>query len=333
MNKRLLIAAVLWIGMGAVSVCVGRYALTSGEIWAILWGGGPSDTARALFWNIRLPRVLFAAVGGGGLALAGLVFQTVFSNPLASPDVLGVSSGCSVGAVFAMVFLPGAGAVARQGLAFLAGIATVACALWLARFVQGSRVLGMVLAGIVVGSAASAMLMILKYLADPQQQLPVIEYWLMGGFQDVTGSDLPPLFLWTAVPALVLYLLRFSLKVLSLGDEAAGALGLRPQGVRLLAVACATLLVAAVVSVAGTVSWIGLIAPHLVRQAGGRDITREMGTVFFAGGILLLAADLCARSLTSAEIPVSIFTSLLGAVVLAWLLAKGWRRGREEAPL
>ena len=232
MNKRLLIAAVLWIGMGAVSVCVGTVRPHPRGDLGHFVGRRPSDTARrALLEHPAAPGVVCG--GGRRRARPGRAWSFKRFFPILWPR-----RTCWVSAAAArwgrcLPWCSSLGQGRLPGRACLSGgDRHVACALWLARFVQGSRVLGMVLAGIVVGSAASAMLMILKYLADPQQQLPVIEYWLMGGFQDVTGSDLPPLFLWTAVPALVLYLLRFSLKVLSLGDEAAGALGLRPHGVR-----------------------------------------------------------------------------------------------------
>lgn len=329
MKKRFWIALCLCLGMAAVSVCVGRYAIPLPDVVSILLGRAPEGTAQALLWNIRLPRVVLVALSGGALALAGMVLQTVFSNPLVSPDVLGVTSGCSVGAVFAMLFLP-AFPLVRQVSAFVCGVGAVAFALWLSRFTGRSRVLGMVLAGIVVGGLSDAVLMIFKYCADPMHQLPAIEYWLMGGFQNAVWGDAATVAVLIAPSALLLYLSRFRLKVLSLGDQEALALGVRPQGVRLLAVGASTVLVAAVVSVAGVVSWVGLIAPHLVRLWGGRDVTRSMGSVFFVGGALLLWADLLARSLTSAEIPVSIFTSLVGAVLLAALLIRlrpGERRG------
>ena len=319
----------LWLGTVLLSICAGRYPLSLEELWAILTGGAVSATGRTLFWQIRLPRVVLTALGGGALALAGETFQLVFSNPLVSPDVLGVSSGASVGAVFALLFLPRLPFLGESA-AFFGGLSAVALALWLARFVRHNRVLGMVLAGIVVGSATNALLMLLKYQADPQHELPAIEYWLMGGFQGAMWHQIWPVLALTAPAAWLLWNSRFVLKLLSLGDEEAGSLGLRPGRVRLLAVACATVLTAAIVSVAGVVSWIGLIAPHLARLLVGGDRSRRMGAVCLLGSTLLLWADLCARTLTAAEIPISIFTSLFGAVLLAALLVRGeLRRGGD----
>ena len=273
MNKRFWGTLALWAGMLVLSACLGRYSLSLADMGGILLGNPPSQTAAGVFWDIRLPRVMLTAVSGGALAVSGMVFQTVFSNPLVSPDVLGVASGCSVGAV----------------LALLCGILTVAFALFLSSFVRHNRVLGMVLAGIVVGSISSAVLMLLKFLADPEKQLASIEYWLMGSFQNISGWDEVSVVALLVIPAhLLLYGGRFRVKLLSLGDDQAQSLGIQPSRVRLLAVICATVLVAAVVSAA--------------------------------------AADLCARALSTVEIPVSIFTSLFGAVFLCGLLVRAARR-------
>lgn len=324
MNRR----TRFWISLAALaamlllSVGVGRYALNPAELLGILTGNPPSEIARDLFLQIRLPRVLAVALSGGLLALSGLVFQTIFANPLVSPDVLGATNGCAVGAVWAMLFLP-AVPLLYQGCAFVCGVASAAAALWLARRVGRNPMLGLILSGMVVGSLASALLMILKYCADPTHQLPAIEYWLMGGFQNAMWPHVWSAALCGLPAAAALYLLRFRLKVLSLGDDRAAGLGLSPAAVRRWAVVLATLPVAGVISIAGMVSWVALIVPHLVRVWGERDVTRCMGTVFCCGSALLLAADLLARTLTAAEIPVSIFTSLFGAAALAALLLRG----------
>ncbi len=329
MNKRFWTAMVLWAGMLVLSACLGRYSLTPWDIGAILLGNPPSEMAASVFWSIRLPRVVLTAIGGGALAVSGMVFQTVFANPLVSPDVLGVTSGCSVGAVAALLFLP---SWTIPLSAFGCGILTVGFALFLASFVRHNRVLGMVLAGIVVGSIFSAILMLFKFLADPEKQLASIEYWLMGSFQNISGWDEAGVVTLLVIPALLLlYGGRFQIKLLSLGDDQAQSLGIRPTRVRLLAVGCSTVLVAAVVSAAGVVSWIGLLSPHILRLLGGKDITKNIGACFFTGGILLMAADLCARCLSTMEIPVSIFTSLFGAVFLCGLLLRAAKqKGRRE---
>lgn len=324
MNKRFWMLFLLWCASLLLSVCIGRYPLSVPDIVAILSGNPPSEMASAVFYSIRLPRALLTAVSGGALALSGLAFQNVFLNPLVSPDVLGVTSGASVGAVFAILFLP-AGALFVQTSAFLCGVLVVVFCIWLAHFVRRDRVVGMILAGIVVGSLSSAVLMLFKFLADPTHELPAIEYWLMGGFQNANWQQVIVVTAVTVPAGIVLYLLRFRVRLLSLGDDQTKSLGVSPGRVRLLTIACATLLVSAVVSAAGVVSWIGLLAPHIVRLMGQKDLNGQTGTVCLCGSILLLLADLCARSLSGVEIPVSIFTSLFGAVFLAGLLVRSGR--------
>ena len=322
--------ALFWAALLVCSVCLGRYEIAPREVAHILLGGPADPTAAALLFSIRLPRLALVAFSGGALAVAGLVYQTVFSNPLASPDVLGVASGASVGAAAAMLLFPGA-FLLRQGMAFGCGLAAVAAALYLARFVRHNRVLGLVLAGIVVGGVSEALLMMLKFCADPQRQLPAIEYWLMGGFQNARWRDAAAVAVFMLAAGGLLHLLRFPMKALSLGDERAWGLGISPQRLRLGAVACATVLVAAVVSVAGVVSWVGLIAPHMARLLGARDIVKSMPAVFFMGSALLLLADLLARTLSAAEIPVSIFTSFFGASALGIFLVCGALRRKGDA--
>ena len=326
--KKFIISLLILILLLLLSISVGRYALSLEELYSILIGNPPSDIAKDLFFQIRLPRVVTVALSGGVLALSGLVFQTVFSNPLVSPDVLGATNGCAVGAIFAMLFFPSF-PLFSQLSAFLCGLISVIASLSLANFVKQNSLLGLILSGMVIGSLASAMLMILKYCADPMHQLPAIEYWLMGGFQNAVWDDVWSIFLCSALPLIFLYLFRFPLKVLSLGDERAISLGLSPLFIRRSAILLATILVASVISVAGMVSWVALIAPHLVRVCGARDITSNMGTIFCCGGSLLLLADLFARTLTTAEIPVSIFTSLFGASLLMVLLLCGILEHRE----
>ena len=229
-----------------------------------------------------------------------------------------------------MLLFPGA-FILRQGMAFGCGLAAVAAALYLARFVRHNRVLGLVLAGIVVGGVSEALLMMLKFCADPQRQLPAIEYWLMGGFQNARWRDAAAVAVLMLAAGGLLHLLRFPMKALSLGDERAWGLGISPQRLRLGAVACATVLVAAVVSVAGVVSWVGLIAPHMARLLGARDIVKSMPAVFFMGSALLLLADLLARTLSAAEIPVSIFTSFFGASALGIFLVCGALQRKGDA--
>ena len=294
-------AGLLLITLGAVSLCVGSYPLSLGQIGALLTGGMGDTIQARVFFTLRLPRTLMAAVTGLALGLAGGVYQTVFRNPLASPDLTGVAGGASLGAAAVIVWGAG-GAVEIMAGAFGAGLLSMALVLGLVR---------------------------LKTLADPERELAAIEYWTMGSLSAMTSGKLAAV-LPVAVGAAGILLFRRQAALLTLGDESARATGLEPGRWRALLLGLATLMVAAVVSVTGVVAFVGLIAPHiafgLLRRRGGAFLPL-CGLV---GADLLLAADLLARTPGSgAELPLSIFTVLFAAPVLCMLMLGG--RGDGDA--
>jgi len=272
-----------------------------------------------LIWNIRFPRVILVLVSGGALALSGMVYQSIFQNPIVSPDVLGVSSGTSLGAAIAIVFLATSPAMI-QIMAFIFGIGAVLFSLILSKNMRSNRVLALIIAGIVTGAISSSFLMIIKYLADPYKELPSIDFWLMGGFYNSSWSNVSYVAVLTAISTIILFLLRWKLKVLTMGDEQAKLLGINVKAIRMIAIFSATLLVSAVVSVADIISWIGLPAPHIVKFYTKDDISEVMGLTMIIGAIIMIIADTIARSITSTEIPVSILTSLVGAPFLVYIL-------------
>lgn len=320
-----------WIGLSLLltasflfSCLCGRYALGPADLWEILSGQAAGAMKENVFWNIRVARTCVTALCGAALSLAGFVYQGLFRNPLVSPDVLGVSGGASVGAICAILFFGGS-AAALQLLSFAGGIATVALSLLLAQAIGGNRYFNLIVSGIVLSALANAAIMALKYMADPTQQLAVIDYWLMGSFNLASWGKfrgiLPPVL----ASGTVLALLRYRLKVLTLGDEEAASLGIPVGPTRLICIAAATVLVAASVTVSGIVSWVGLIVPHLVRSVLGERFEANFFQSILCGASLLLIADTLARSLLPSEIPISILTSLIGALFLAAFLL---RRGR-----
>lgn len=321
MNKKLILIILMSVILVVISSCVGRYPLSLIDIYQILTNTHTSATASALFYNIRLSRTVLVFLCGGALSLSGMVYQTVFRNPLVSPDVLGVANGCSVGAAAAVVFL-GGNLFYKGTLTFVSGIFVVVMAVLLSGMMPGSRLLAMIISGIVMGAIASSLLMLLKIAADPARQLPVIEFWLMGGFYNAKWTDVrlaAPVIIFAST---MLFVLRWNLNVLTLGDSEAQSLGIPVLLVRFAAIAFATVLVSSVVSVAGVVSWIGLTAPHIVRIFIGESIMENFFPSFFMGSILLLTADILSRTLFAAELPISILTSLMGAVFLLVLLFK-----------
>lgn len=301
------------------SLTIGRYPLSLGDLMDVILGHCDDSMKRSVFLTIRLPRTLLACLSGMALSLAGWVYQSIFMNTLVSPDVLGVSSGCAVGAIAAI--LSGLSAASIQALSLISGVATVLLTLSMARAVGRNRSVAMLLSGVVVGALANSVIMLLKYAADPNGELAAIEYWLMGSFHTSQWSKLTSVLPVLLPGFLLVFALRHPIRLLSLGDEEAQSLGVRVGPVKYVSLLAATALVAGVVSVAGSVSWLGLIVPHLCHLSGGERSATPFETAL-AGGFLLTIADLAARSLTSSEIPISILTSFMGAAFLLVVLLR-----------
>lgn len=275
-----------------------------------------------VLFSIRLPRVAAALLVGAALSVAGATYQALFRNPLVSPDILGVSMGSGLGAALGIFLaLP---VFAMQGLAFVAGLATVALVYAIASAVRGHEpTLVLVLSGVVIGSLAGACVSMLKILADPYDQLPAITFWLLGSLANVLPADV-----WNVLPVVLLGLvplvaLRWTVNVMTLGDEEAASLGVDPKRYRLLFIVCATLMTAGAVAVAGVVGWVGLVMPHIARLVVGPDFNRLLPASMVMGAGFLLLVDTLARSMASTETPLGILTAFLGAPVFVWLLATG----------
>jgi iron complex transport system permease protein len=289
-----------------------------------LFGGaeGAPSSGEIVFMRVRLPRVAAAALVGAALAGAGTAYQTLFRNPLVSPDILGVSGGAGFGAVLGILLsLPVAGI---QGLAFAFGLATVVLVYVIAASLRGhDRTLVLVLSGVVVGALAGACISLVKILADPYDQLPAITFWLLGSLAGVKLADLAvvaPLVLLGLVP---LILLRWRIGVLSLGDDEARALGVDVPRMRAIVILAATLMTASVVAISGVIGWIGLMIPHVARMLVGPNFDRLLPTAMLMGAAFLLLVDTLARTLARIETPLGILTAVLGAPFFLWLLARG----------
>lgn len=319
--------AVILLGSILASCCIGRYPLKIGEIGEILLGTMQEEIREDIFLRIRLPRIFFVCLAGAALSVAGLVYQNLFQNPLVSPDVLGVSGGASAGAVIGILTQASLGGI--QFFALAGGVLTVAAALALAKLMGNHRNLSLILSGIVVGALAESMIMAMKYAADPNRQLPVIDYWLMGSFHTIRWEDVVSVLPLMGTGFLLLWIFRWKLQVIMVGEEEALTLGLSVTRVKIAGIFAATLLVASVVSVTGTVAWVGLIVPHMMRVFFGESLRKNYGLCVLGGASLLLWADTLARSLTPSEIPISILTSLMGAVFLVALLLAQKGRGNH----
>jgi iron complex transport system permease protein len=285
---------------------------------SLLWH---DELAQRLVLNLRLPRILAAFLLGVSLSAAGTVLQMIFRNPLVSPGFLGVSQGAAFGAAWAIIFL-GRAPLLVEGCATLFAFIGLAASYFLAQRIRfGDWALRLVLAGIAISALFSSGLGVLKYLADPLRELPDIVFWLLGGLWGVTWPELLRILPVVIVSLIILYLMRWRLNLLSLRDETAFSLGaalVRERAVILVAAVAAT---AVVVSIAGIVSWVGLIVPHLARRLVGVDAQRALPASMLIGGIFAVLCDNLARTLLAGEIPLGILTSLLGAFLFIGLLA------------
>jgi iron complex transport system permease protein len=266
-------------------------------------------------------------VVGGALAVSGAVYQGLFRNPLVSPDILGVSSGAALGAVLGIYF--SLGVVGIQVLAFAVGLGAVAAVYLIGTFLRHhDPILTLVLAGVVIGTLLSSVVGLIKYLADPYNQLPAITFWLLGSLTGITPADL-----WSILPAIAaglvpLYLLRWRINVMTLGDEEAQALGVDTQRIRLVVIAAATLMSAAAVSVSGIIGWIGLLIPHFARLLVGPDFARLLPAAVLLGAGYLLGVDTLARMISTIEVPLGVLTAFIGTPFFIWVLAvshRAWR--------
>lgn len=316
--RKCLLAGCLLLMLAGGSLFVGKFPLS---IVGILQD---EPMQRKVFFTLRLARVEVSVVGGFLLGICGFVYQTVFRNPLASPDVIGVSSGASAGAAAGILFLGSAGAVTAS--AFAGALAAMGAALALSTLDKSGKKSAIVLAGIGVHALAQTALMCLKLMADPERELASIEYWMMGSLSDISASRIGPNLVLCILCALALFPLHRQMVLLSAEEGEAKMLGVSVGRVRLLVLTLATLAVAAVVSLTGLISFIGLLAPHGARLLTGGNRRSTMLLSGLLGGCLLCAGDIFARSVAVSELPVSVFTSLLGAPLLIYLTL-----GRREA--
>lgn len=321
----LLASALVAIALGAYTLSMPQlYQVAAARLSGIASAPSTDPLADLIVWQIRLPRVLLAAVVGLALATAGTVFQGCFRNPLVEPYILGVSSGAAFGAALALAlpwfFLP------MQLSAFLGGTLAVSAAYSLAQVRGQVSVLALILSGVIIGALFTALVSILKYLAD-DAALREIVFWLMGGFYHASWRDVAIAAPFILAAFLLVWRLAWKLNILSMGDEEAQALGVPPQKYKLLFITAATLMTALSVAAAGVIAWVGLMMPHAARMILGPDHRFALPLAGALGATYLIWCDTLARTLSSAEIPVGIIAAIAGAPYLLYLLrtrGKGW---------
>ncbi len=322
----LLIAFAVLVAGLLLAFMVGRYPVGLGDLWNVLVGkltGSPAGVPAAVenvIWQVRGPRVMAAALVGAARAVAGAAFQGLFRNPLVSPDILGASSGAALGAVLGIFF--SLSVLAIQAFAFVGGLIAVAAVYAIGSAVRSrDPILVLVLTGVVIGALLGAGVGLVKYLADPYNQLPAMTFWLLGSLAATGVADLVPLFGPVAVGTAVLVALRWRMNVMSLPDEEARALGVATGPLRVAIVAAATLVTSASVATAGIIGWVGLVIPHMARSLVGPDFARLIPAAALLGGGFLLVIDTLARTMAPIEIPLGILTALIGTPFFIWLLA------------
>ena len=281
-----------------------------------------SPTITTIVFEIRLPRIIAAVVVGAALAMAGAAFQSIFKNPLVSPDLLGVSNGAGFGAALA-ILISGAGVV-TQVFAFLFGIISVSITYFISRVYKAGGILILVLSGVAISAFFNALISAIKFIADPDDKLPEIVYWLMGSLASVTLDKLVMILIPIVIGAGILIALRWHMNLLAMGDEEAQSLGLNPTRVRFLIIAGCTLLTSAAVSVSGIIGWIGLIIPHMTRMIVGPDNKILIPASLSLGASFLLLIDNISRAVISIEIPIGILTAIIGVPIFLYLLKRGY---------
>jgi len=313
-----------------VSLFMGRYQVPvsvliddiMNTITALSFGTAiPASTHHTVLFSVRLPRILAAMLVGCALSVAGVSFQGVFRNPLVSPYILGVGSGAGFGACLGILLFDNH--IMIQLLAFIFGLLAMFAAFSMDKASKGTGTLVLVLSGIIVSSIFTALISLAKYAADPYDELPEIVFWLMGSLSSIRYSDL----IWIIVPMfigmLVLFLLRWRINILSLGDEEARSLGVNVDKMRLIIIICATLVTSAAVSISGVIGWVGLVVPHISRMIVGPNYNRLLPMSMVCGASFMLLVDDLARTVSVTEIPLGIITSLVGAPIFAYLIKRG----------
>lgn len=329
----------VWAGLAGVvplafllALSVGRIAVSPWDALGWLAGASPaadgdSATAHVVLGSLRLPRALLAMLLGGGLGVAGAVLQCILRNPLSGPQNVGLLPGAGAGGTLALLLAAPSGVVVAA--AFVGGLISISCVLWLARVQGRVTVLSLVLSGLVMSSLFTALIGLMQYVADPERQLPNLVFWLMGSLAGATPAKVAVAAVCVLPAAALLWALAGRLDVLANGDAEALSLGVQPVRLRTLALVSTALICSAVVASGGLVAWVGLVVPHMARLLVGSALRALLPASALCGAAILLLVDTLCRSITPAEIPLGAVTAVAGAPVFAWLLKRQLMTGES----
>ncbi|MEN6389551.1 MAG: iron ABC transporter permease [Syntrophomonas sp.] len=326
--KNKLILIILPLGAVIGSLFIGNFQADAATILSLIIsklpfaaGGDFSANLQTAIFEIRLPRILLALLVGMSLSVSGAVFQGVFRNPLVSDHILGVSNGASLGAAAALLL--GEPISVVQLAAFITGMVAVGITYSVSRIYKTTSTLTLVLSGIIVGGLFSALVSLMKSVADPLDKMPAIVFWLMGSFAKISSNDLTYSVPIMLASLFILWLVRWRLNVLAMGEEEARSLGMNVEAFRLVLIVLCTLATSTAVAISGVIGWVGLVIPHVARILVGPDHKDLIPVSISLGGTYLVLMDDLARSLTTAEISIGILTAIIGAPFFAYLLRKG----------
>lgn len=327
MNNRfritMIVSIIMILVLSLVALCMGQYTISIQDVISVLLHKDVAiKNAYTVIYNVRIPRIILSLCAGAGLAVAGASFQALFSNPLATPDTLGCANGASFGA--ALGILLGFQSIGTQLSALVFGISAILL-VFLVTQTKGYKnrsMMMVILAGMVISSLFSALVSLVKYVADPNDVLPVITFWLMGSFSSTTMKSLMIGVPCILIGMIVLYLLRYRLNALSLSEDEAKSLGINLKRTRTIVILASSLITTSIVSLCGVIGWVGLLIPHISRMCFGNDNRRIIPACITFGALFMLIVDTFARCATTSEIPVSILTAIIGAPVFIILLRK-----------
>ena len=324
-----IVLVILPVLTALIALGIGRIWISPAEIMTsisakITGSEGLSGMIEKTLWNIRMPRILLAILVGAGLSAAGCAFQSLFANPLATPDTLGVASGASFGA--ALGLLLGFGMIGVQATSLLMGALAVTLT-WLAGSGKNKGLSTIVLSGIMMGSLFNALVSLVKFVAEEESQLPAITYWLMGGLNSAGYETLKLGALPILIGIFILYLIRWRMNLLPLSEDEVKSSGVNIKVLRGITIVCATGITASCVSMCGQVGWVGLLIPHMCRMKFGSNHLSLLPAAISFGAVFMILVDTLARSMSAAEIPVSILTAIIGAPFFIILMRRsgGWQ--------
>ena len=315
-KKYLTFSIIIYITIFISSLFIGRYEINLNDIFNLNFHSFQLE--KNIIFNLRLPRAIIASLAGISLSLSGLIYQETFQNDLISQDLLGVSQGAGIGAAIGIVF--GLSNFFIISLSFSFGILTVLLTVLISNIFKNKNNITLILSGIIVGSFMSSILTSIKYLVNPETQLATIVYWLMGSFANVTYQNILFVFPIVLILSAILFFISHRINLVALGKEETETKGVNYILYRNLIVAIATLLTATIVSICGTISWVGLITPHIVRVLLGRNVNRTLPFCTVFGATFTLIADALSRSLAQSEIPISAITGVLGSIIFTIIL-------------